>query len=42
MACLKGVKAVMLDISGVLKDTVDGTDVAIIGSVDALNRLTKK
>ncbi|PVD30038.1 hypothetical protein C0Q70_09299 [Pomacea canaliculata] len=39
MACLKGVNAVMLDISGVLKDTADGADVAIPGSVNAVNRL---
>ena len=32
------VRAVLLDISGVLKDCVDGKDVAIEGSVDAVNR----
>ncbi|KAK7486238.1 hypothetical protein BaRGS_00022561 [Batillaria attramentaria] len=33
------VRAVLLDISGVLKNCVDGKDVAIDGSVDAVNRL---
>ncbi|KAK7109684.1 phospholysine phosphohistidine inorganic pyrophosphate phosphatase-like isoform X2 [Littorina saxatilis] len=35
----KPVRAVLLDISGVLKNCVDGKDVAIKGSVDAVNRL---
>lgn len=32
------VLAVLLDITGVLKNCVDGKDVAIEGSVDAVNR----